>query len=117
MGKINKKLLLAIFFFFFVITIGGFLMIRSHLTSEQGDLVITENHIDVLKEPYPLNYPSTKPRPNTVIAVLKKGERVKVINYRYGKDYMVYKIKLQDGRNGYVIYKKDAFRVETPVNH
>ncbi len=45
-----------------------------------------------------------------VIAVLEKGDRGRVIHIRYSKDFMFYKIKLDDGRMGYVMYG-DKFKV------
>ena len=89
-------------------------MLGERLFSGKDNLMITGKQIDVLEQPYPLNYPSTNPKPNRVIAVLEKGEKVEVVNDRYGKNYLVYKIHLKDGRTGYVIYEKDAFRVESP---
>jgi hypothetical protein len=40
---------------------------------------------------------------NPVIAILNKGDRVRVQRIWYGKDYMVVKVRLIDGSEGYLI--------------
>lgn len=47
---------------------------------------------------------------NRIIVVLDKGVRAKVINIRYSKEFMFYKIRTEDGRVGYVKYG-DNFQV------
>ncbi len=78
---------------------------------DNSQIMIIKKQIDVLKNPYPMNYPSSNPMQNSVIDVLSKGERVKILGHIYGKDYLVYKVRLGNGRIGYVIYIEDAFEV------
>jgi uncharacterized protein YgiM (DUF1202 family) len=57
-------------------------------------------------------YPdSGPPKQDEVVAVLDKGESGTVIHSRHSKDFMYYKIRLKDGREGYV-WVGDKFRVE-----
>ncbi|MBF0474980.1 MAG: SH3 domain-containing protein [Deltaproteobacteria bacterium] len=57
------------------------------------------------------SYPdSGPPKQDEVIAVLNRGEACAVIHSRYSKDFMFYKIRLKDGREGYV-WAGDKFRV------
>ena len=72
--------------------------------------VYIEGPTKLLKEPYPLNYPSTNPQPNEIVTVLKKGDVGEVLSSDYGKDYKVYKVKMRDGKIGYLIYG-DNFKV------
>ena len=48
------------------------------------------------------DYPKGGPPDAKVIAILNKGEKVEVINSRWAKDFEYFKIRLKDGRTGYV---------------
>jgi len=72
---------------------------------DTNSFVIIEEPTDLLSEPDWKDAPGNK-----VIALLQKGERGKVIHVRYSKDFMFYKIKLDDGRTGYVKFG-DKFKV------
>ena len=50
--------------------------------------------------------------PNSVVATLAPGQRVKVKSEGYGKDFKYYKIALPAGGSGYVIHGDGAFHVE-----
>lgn len=78
--------------------------------SNNDNLIIIDKETNVLENSYPLNYPSTKPMPNKIIRVLNNGEKVKIVKYIYGKDYLAYKISLNDGEIGYIIHS-DTFRI------
>lgn len=58
----------------------------------------------VIKEPSPVyeDYPEGGPPTSKVIAVLEKGERKEVIHTRWSKDCEWFKVRLKDGRIGYV---------------
>jgi hypothetical protein len=56
----------------------------------------------LVEAPYPLDYPSTSPRPNRVLRRLEKG-RVDLLERINGKDFMMYRVKLADGSTGYVV--------------
>jgi len=88
--------------------LGMVTMILSLLSCNNTDsMVIVEEPTRVYK-----NYPdSGPPNQNEVITVLTKGETGAVIHSRYAKDAMYYKIRLKDGRKGYVMFG-DKFRVE-----
>lgn len=60
-----------------------------------GDAALLEN-------PYPMNYPSTAPKPNKRIRLLK-NEAVILLDERIEKDYLVYKVRTIDGVEGYVL--------------
>jgi len=78
--------------------------------SEQ-EIMVIEKDTSVLEQPFPTNYPSTNPRPNNQIGVLKKGERHKVIAKKHEKDYLVYTVRLENGKTGYVIHSNDHFKI------
>ena len=72
---------------------------------ENNSVIVIEGPTKVLSEPECSFYKEVKE-----IAVLDKGDNAKVIGVRYPKDCMVYKIKIADGRVGYITYG-DKFKV------
>jgi len=46
------------------------------------------------------------------LATLSRGQRVKITDTGYGKDYTCYEIIVAGGRHGYVIYTAGSFHVE-----
>lgn len=69
-------------------------------------IVVAEEPTRVFKS-YPDSGP---PKQDEEIAILNKGETGVVIHSRYSKDFMFYKIRLKDGREGYV-WVGDKFSV------
>jgi hypothetical protein len=74
--------------------------------------------IEVINEPtYVLAAPSAQEYeigssgPKDVIAVLKKGETAEVIGQVNAKAYMAYKVRLSDGRTGYIINDRHKIQV------
>jgi hypothetical protein len=56
--------------------------------------------------------PGIDPDPSRGIAILQSGETADVITRDYGKDYMYYKVRLKDGRKGYILFSgHNEFRV------
>ena len=100
MGKVNSlcKLILAVGI---TICISGGIMGCNDIK----DVIVVEGPTKVLSDPECSFYKGAKE-----IAVLDKGDKVTVIGVRYPKDCMVYKIKLADGRIGYITYG-DNFKV------
>jgi len=47
---------------------------------------------------------------NRVILTLEKGDTVEVVKYKYNKYFLVYTIKLKNGRDGYIIYEDGLFK-------
>ncbi len=41
---------------------------------------------------------------NKVLSILGKGMTGKIVDTKYSKDFMFYKIKMEDGRTGYVMH-------------
>jgi Bacterial SH3 domain len=74
--------------------------------------LVADDTVTVLEKPSPLDYPSTHPIPNSVIATLAKGQRVKVKGDGYEKDFRWYEVVLSDGRRGYVIRGVNPFHLE-----
>lgn len=69
-------------------------------------IVVAEDSVSVYK-----SYPESGiPDKNTVIAVLSKGETGDVIKTEHSKDFMFYKIRMNDGMEGYVWFG-DKFKV------
>jgi hypothetical protein len=58
--------------------------------------------VPLLEQPYPLDYPSTRTKPNKALRLLN-NERVVVISERVDKDFLVYKVRTEDGLEGYVL--------------
>lgn len=70
-------------------------------------IVIVDGPTQVFKE-----YPeSGVPDKNQVITIINKGENYEVVKTNYSKDFMFYKIKLNDGRVGY-LWSGDDFHVK-----
>jgi len=57
------------------------------------------------------NYNEPDQDPKLSLVVLQKGESVDVLTKVYGKDSMYFKVRLKDGRTGYLLYHGDKFRV------
>src|SRR5690242_18405118 len=79
-----------------------------------GPWPYTDGYRVVADEPTPVysDYPAGGlPKENLTIAVLQKGESVDVITARYSKEFMFYKVRLKDGRKGFVMYHASKFRV------
>ena len=65
----------------------------------------------LLEDPYPLNYGDSE---NTVLSRLKKGDEVRVLRIKYGKDFMALKVEeKKSGAVGYVIYD-DSIKLVQP---
>lgn len=65
-------------------------------------LQVDANGTELLRKPYPLNYPSSAPQPNRVLRELK-NERVQITSTTVEKDFLVYQVETADGSVGYVI--------------
>jgi hypothetical protein len=61
-----------------------------------------QQQTELLQEPYPLNYPSTAPKQNSIIRVLTP-QRVIIVSDSYEKDYHVYRVLDSQGNKGYII--------------
>jgi hypothetical protein len=72
---------------------------------DQG-VVVIQGPTELYSKPYWVGAPG-----NSVVAVLQKGDRGKVISIRYSKDFKFYEIQLGDGRSGYII-SGDHFIIE-----
>ncbi|MBN1907071.1 MAG: hypothetical protein JW927_18475 [Deltaproteobacteria bacterium] len=81
-----------------------FLFMSTFMACNNNTTVLIEGPANLLKNPYPLNYPSTNPQPNEVISNLKAGDEGEVLDWSYEKDYKVYKVKMKDGKIGYLIH-------------
>jgi hypothetical protein len=92
------------------------LMILGIVACDTGLIVIADEPTRVFKDYQEVTYRNQGK--DQVIAVMNKGETAEVITERYTKDYMFYKIRLKDGRVGYV-WVGDKFRVvsKTSLNH
>jgi hypothetical protein len=67
------------------------------------DCLVAGSEVEVVAEPSPAGYPSTKPQPNRVVERLSPGQRVRIWYTGYGKDFAYYKVRLPGGTWGYVI--------------
>jgi len=95
--QLGTKLKIASFLF----VVGASAFALWKYSKERGVLVI-QGPTQLLENPYPLNYPSTNPQPNKVLAVFQNGETVEFTNISYGKDFRVFEVKTAD-RHGYIV--------------
>ena len=68
---------------------------------------VAVDQIDVVDQPYPPNYPSSKPINPRIVATLHRGGRLYVRNQEADKDFMYYTVELPNGQRGYVIFNGD----------
>jgi len=94
---------LAIYFVFF----GVIVLIMSLVSCKNTAMIVVAEEPTRVFKSYPDSGP---PKKDEEIAILNKGETGTVIHSRYSKDFMFYKIRLNDGREGYV-WVGDKFRV------
>ena len=73
---------------------------------DSGCIEVTEA-VPLLEEPYPLNYPSTKPMPNRALRAVEVGEHVYVDRFE-GKDFLAFELVAAEGTRGYVILDQDV---------
>jgi hypothetical protein len=86
----------------------------SACTSHRPRAIVADAPLQVLEHPSPLDYPSTSPLPNRVLATVPAGGRLLVVGSGYQKDYIYYQVKLADGRKGFVIRGVSPFHEEAP---
>lgn len=92
----------------YVVLATFFLLVTSTALSSCSNVdmvVVVENTVEVFEE-----YPKNKPG-NKLIATLSKGNKAEVIHVRYSKEFKFYRVRLEDGREGYVMFG-DNFRVD-----
>ena len=72
---------------------------------DANSMVRASGKVDVYE-----TFPKSEPG-NKIVAVLSAGESAPVLATRHSKEFMFYRIKLADGREGYVMFGDD-FKVE-----
>lgn len=87
-----------------------FIVILTIIGCSNESVLIIKGNAKLLKNPYPDNYPSTNPQHNDIISMLKDGDEGEVLESFYGKDYKAYKVKMKDGKTGYLI-NGDNFKI------
>jgi len=70
--------------------------------SREERVLELETPMDLLERPYPMGYPSTAPKPNSVLRTLPP-QRVQILSDSYEKDFHVYRIRDSQGNEGYLI--------------
>jgi hypothetical protein len=55
----------------------------------------------VVEQPFPLDYPSSRPRNNKIVQTIPAATVVKYYKKFTGKDYLMYEVNV-DGRRGYI---------------
>jgi hypothetical protein len=75
------------------------------ISDRQHRVVVT----DAL-EVYATSEPPWRDHSNSVVARVTPADTLKVLRIRYGKDYMVVRVKLPTGQQGYIFYG-DHFRI------
>jgi len=78
------------------------------INDRQDRVVVT----DIL-EVYATSEPPGRDHSHLVVASVTPAETLKVLRLRYGKDYMVIRVKLPNGQQGYIFYG-DHFRIISP---
>jgi type II secretory pathway component HofQ len=92
MGKI--VFVLALFLGNFVVGMFGY----SGCSYDRGTIVIVKS-TELLQKA-----DRKEAEGNKVITVLREGTEAKIINVRYSKEYMFYKVRTEEGQLGYVMY-------------
>ena len=84
------------------------LTVTTLMGCNSGDFVlIAETPTSVYED-----YPSGGPPRAKVIAVMNKGDTAAIIHTRYAKDAAYYKVRLKDGREGYVLWEDGKVKIE-----
>jgi hypothetical protein len=83
-----------------------FAVMASSLMACHSSMLVADGSVDVLSAPCPAGYPSTNPKPNSVVVTLSPGQRLKVKGEGYGKDFKHYELSLPAGVSGYVIDRR-----------
>ena len=99
-----------------------FVMLFSVFGCCQGDpkTIVMEERAEVFEaaEPNPdAHYRKPLKEKNRVISIVESGETVEFICVEYKKDYAAYKVRLKDGRKGFVMSGarfRDAENTRTP---
>jgi len=84
-----------------------FLFMMGFLFGCTNEMVVVQAPVEVFEKPFPKQYAGTT---NQVIETLQKGQEVRVLGSEYGKDFLAYKVRLADGRVGYLI-AGDEFKI------
>ena len=58
-------------------------------------------------------YSANGVRKSLVIGVIPAGTKIQVLDTRYSKDFMFYKVKMNDGRKGYILWSPDSIADST----
>ncbi len=72
---------------------------------DSNSIVRASGKVDIYQ-----TFPKSEPG-NRVVGTLNPGESAPVLATRHSKEFMFYKIRLADGREGYVMFG-DEFKVE-----
>lgn len=84
------------------------LTVTTLMGCNSGDFMLTAETTTSVYEDYPSDgSPRTK-----VIAVMNKGDTAAIIHTRYAKDAAYYKVRLKDGREGYVLWEDGKVKIE-----
>jgi hypothetical protein len=73
---------------------------------DQQHRVIVRGSVQVYQTPEPYWRDSSNP----VVATATKHDTLRVMRIRYGKDFMVIRVKLENGHQGYIFYG-DSFQL------
>lgn len=73
---------------------------------ENGCDLMVNGRVRVFENPYPDGYPTSAPKKNHVIDILD-DEGVELVGRRVEKDFMAYKVRLKDGREGFILYDQN----------
>lgn len=78
------------------------LLLSTFGCAKKHESLLVQGEAQLLENPYPMGYPSSDPKPNKSIKLLK-NERVVIIDEHIDKDYLVYKVRTLDGLEGYLL--------------
>ena len=68
----------------------------------QEEVLVIDGSSALLEAPYPMNYPSSAPKPNKVLRMVS-NEEARILQERAEKDYLVYKVKMDSGEEGFIL--------------
>lgn len=75
----------------------------------QDNVLMIEGASELLEAPYPMNYPSSSPKPNRVLRVVKDQE-VYILQEQSEKDYLVYKVRTNSGEEGFIVARSNMHK-------
>lgn len=83
-------------------------LLLSGCGKEEGCVLHINGSAEILDKAYPNGYPSMHPKNNAAMTIFENG-RFEVIDKIIGKDYMMYKVETESGKEGYIVHSHNTY--------